>query len=91
MELRHLRVFVAVAEELHFGRAAIRLHLSQPAVSCHIRQLEEELGVRLLRRSSRQVALTDAGGGFLDDARRLVAGADAATTRVRCWRRGNKT
>ena len=91
MELRHLRVFVAVADELHFGRAAVRLHLSQPAVSCHIRQLEGELGVRLLRRSSHHVALTDAGGGFLEDARRLVAGADAATTRVRCWRPGNNT
>jgi DNA-binding transcriptional LysR family regulator len=89
MELRHLRVFVAVAEELHFGRAAVRLHLTQPAVSGHIRQLEGELGVQLLRRSARYVALTDAGAAFLEDARRIVTRADAATTSVRSWRQGN--
>jgi len=89
MELRHLRVFVAVAEELHFGRAAIRLHLTQPAVSGHIRQLEAELGVRLLRRGTRHVALTEPGGVFFEDARRIVTRADAATTSVRSWQRGN--
>jgi DNA-binding transcriptional LysR family regulator len=88
MELRHLRVFVAVAEELHFGRAAIRLHLTQPAVSGHIRQLERELGVRLLERSTRQAALTEAGAAFLQDARRIVSRADAATISVRSWRKG---
>ena len=88
MELRHLRVFVAVAEELHFGRAAVRLHLAQPAVSGHIRQLEGELGVRLLERSTRHVALTDAGAAFLGDARGIVARADAARSSVRSWRRG---
>jgi DNA-binding transcriptional LysR family regulator len=88
MELRHLRVFVAVAEELHFGRAAIRLHLTQPAVSGHIRQLEGELGVRLLERSTRRVALTEAGESFLEDARRIITRADAATTSVRSWRKG---
>jgi DNA-binding transcriptional LysR family regulator len=88
MELRHLRVFVAVAEELHFGRAAIRLHLTQPAVSGHVRQLEGELGVRLLERSTRHVALTDAGAAFLGDARRIVTRADAATSRVQSWRKG---
>jgi len=88
MELRHMRVFVAVAEELHFGRAAIRLHLTQPAVSGHVRQLERELGVRLLERSTRHVTLTDAGASFLADARRIITRADAATTSVRCWRDG---
>lgn len=89
MELRHLRVFVAVADESHFSRAAIRLHLTQPAVSGHIRQLEDELGVRLLRRSTHHVALTDAGAAFLQDARRIILRADEATTRVRSWRNGN--
>jgi DNA-binding transcriptional LysR family regulator len=88
MELRHLRVFVAVADELHFGRAADRLHLTQPAVSGHIRQLEGELGVRLLERSARRVSLTDAGVPFLEDARRIVSCADAAATSVRAWRHG---
>jgi DNA-binding transcriptional LysR family regulator len=90
MELRHLRVFVAVADELHFGRAADRLHLTQPAVSGHIRHLEGELGVRLLERSARHVSLTDAGVPFLQDARRIVSRADAAATSVRAWRQGNR-
>jgi len=88
MELRHLRVFVAVAEELHFGQAAIRLRLTQPAVSGHIRQLEAELGVQLLTRSTRHVALTDAGAAFLGDARRIVMRAEVALTSVQAWRRG---
>jgi DNA-binding transcriptional LysR family regulator len=78
MELRHLRYFVAVAEELHFRRAAERLHVSQPAVSDQVRKLENELGVRLLERTPRSVRLTDAGAALLEDAKRVLQLADAA-------------
>jgi DNA-binding transcriptional LysR family regulator len=78
MELRHLRYFVAVAEELHFRRAAERLHVAQPAVSEQVRKLEDELGVRLLERTQRSVSLTDAGAAMLDEARGVLHQAERA-------------
>jgi len=78
LELRHLRYFVAVAEELNFSRAAERLHMAQPPVSVAIRQLEQEVGTELLLRSTREVRLTDAGRVFLDGARRTLAELERA-------------
>lgn len=78
MELRHLRYFVAVAEELHFSRAAERLYVAQPAVSEQVRKLEQELGVRLLNRTKRAVSLTEAGAALLTEARRVLQQVEAA-------------
>jgi len=83
MELRHLRCLVAVAEELHFGRAAQRLHLSQPPVSQAIKELEAELGQRLFERSSRRIRLTAAGEEAVRDARAVLARTDALRSRGR--------
>ena len=78
MELRHLRYFVAVAEERHFGRAAERLHMAQPPLSQQIRQLEAELGLTLLTRTTRRVDLTPAGATYLERAREILRAVDDA-------------
>jgi DNA-binding transcriptional LysR family regulator len=82
MELRHLRYFVAVAETLHFTRAAERLHLTQPALSRQVRDLEGELGVTLFLRHGTQTTLTKAGGNFLERAREILNLADRSVREV---------
>ncbi|TCO53588.1 LysR family transcriptional regulator [Actinocrispum wychmicini] len=82
MELRTLRYFVAVAEELHFGRAAARLHMSQPPLSRAIKQLETDVGAALLYRSAAGVTLTPAGAALLEEARTLLDHADRVRVRV---------
>jgi DNA-binding transcriptional LysR family regulator len=82
MELRNLRSFVAVAEELHFSRAANRLHIAQPALSRHISALEDELGVQLIERTSRIVSLTAAGKAYLDEVRPVLDRLDVAAERA---------
>lgn len=88
MELRHLRYFIAVAEELNFTRAAEKLRLAQPSLTRQIHNLEEELSVRLLDRSKNRVSLTEEGRSFLIDARRLVAQSLESIAAVKRFSRG---
>jgi DNA-binding transcriptional LysR family regulator len=88
MELRHLRYFVAVAEELNFTRAAVKLRLAQPSLTRQIHNLEEELGVRLLDRTKNQVSLTEEGRRFLVDAQRLVALSQESINAMQRFSRG---
>src|SRR5690242_6201510 len=83
MELRHLRYFVAVGQEENMSRAAVKLHVSQPALSKQVRDLEDEIGFSLLRRSAKSVRLTEAGRVFLDNARALLRHADEAVKEAR--------
>jgi DNA-binding transcriptional LysR family regulator len=88
VDLRQLRYFVAVAEELHFSRAAVRLNLAQSALSSQIRQLEREVGGPLLSRSTRRVELTPAGEALLASGREILAAADGALEQARALARG---
>ncbi|NII09253.1 LysR substrate-binding domain-containing protein [Oleiagrimonas sp. C23AA] len=87
-ELRHLRYFLAVADELHFGRAAERLGMSQPPLSQQIRELERRIGVKLFERTNRRVALTDAGTAFRTSAQRILAQMDDAVDLAQRVQRG---
>jgi DNA-binding transcriptional LysR family regulator len=90
LELRHLRYFLAVAEELNFSRAAERVHIAQPALSAQIRVLETQLGCDLFTRTTRKVALTPAGELLLEDARAIVSRADEAAAKLAAVSRGQR-
>jgi DNA-binding transcriptional LysR family regulator len=89
MDLKHLRYFVAVAEELHFTRAAAKLHMSQPPLSQMIHRLEDDIGFRLLERTKRKVMLTDAGKVLLEEGRQILARAELAVQHAERASRGD--
>lgn len=90
MELRHLRYFMAVAEELHFGKAAAKLHIAQPPLSQQIQQLETELGFKLFERTKRQVNLTEAGDAFLRETQQIFQQLEKAISIGKKISRGEK-
>ena len=90
MELRHLRYFVTVAELLNFTKAAAKLHVAQPALSRQVRDLEDELGVKLIERTSRSARLTDAGNAFVAEAKEILQRAEDATKLARAVGRGEQ-
>src|SRR6185503_4517379 len=90
MELRHLRYFVAVAEEENVTRAALKLHISQPALSRQVRELEDELGFLLLQRGANSLRLTEGGRVFLAEARAVLLRAEAAVTSARAAANGRQ-
>ena len=89
MELRHLRYFIAVAEEENVSRAALKLHVSQPAISRQIRDLEDEIGFSLFERSAKSVRLTEAGRVFLNESRVVIQSADHAVQTARAVASGS--
>lgn len=88
MELRHLQYFVVVAEELHFGRAAARLQMTQPPLSQQIQQLEKEMGVTLFSRTKRKVELTEAGEMFLKEVKKAFEQIEKAVEVAQSAQRG---
>ena len=88
IELRHLRYFIAVADELHFGRAAEKLHISQPPLSQQIQALEANIGAQLFNRNNRNVSLTQAGEGFLKEARQIISRVNDASQQAAKIHRG---
>ncbi|MBB6501050.1 LysR family transcriptional regulator [Pedobacter cryoconitis] len=88
MDLRHLNYFLVLAEELHFGRAAERLHISQPPLSRMIQQIENDLGVLLFERTKRSVILTPAGSDFLQEAKQMISQMQAVKKRLAIYGKG---
>src|SRR5271156_4861109 len=91
MELRHLRYFIAVADELSFTKAAQKLRLAQPSLTRQVRNLEDEIGVRLLNRAHNRIALTDEGRAFLFDAKKLLAMCAESVATVQRMHRGESS